>query len=388
VPAEIPLSLYVHLPWCIRKCPYCDFNSRALKGELPARAYTRALIIDLKQVLAELDGRPIDTVFFGGGTPSLFPAAAIASLLDALRDEYPVSPGVEITLEANPGTREGIDFEALLEAGVNRLSVGAQTFDADLLSRLGRIHSGADIPLTVARARQAGFDNINLDIMHGLPGQQVPQALDDLHQALALSPAHISWYQLTIEPNTVFSADPPQLPAEEVLWDIQDQGSHVLEHAGLVQYEVSAWARPGHRCRHNLNYWEFGDYVGIGAGAHEKLTLDGQVSRRARWSNPERYQRQVGLGQCRAETRWPAGEELVFEFMLNALRLRAGFTLELFSRRTGENPGRVLPRLMLAAQRGLMEQYGEGGWRPTEQGFRFLNDLQLMFLDEAAQAKV
>jgi putative oxygen-independent coproporphyrinogen III oxidase len=381
VPADIPLALYVHLPWCIRKCPYCDFNSRAVKGDLPARAYTGALITDLRHSLLELDGRPVETVFFGGGTPSLFPAGEIARLLNVLRDEYPVSPGAEITLEANPGTREGIDFEALLEAGVNRLSVGAQTFNAQMLSGLGRIHTGDDIPMTVERARQAGFENINLDIMHGLPGQQTAQALDDLRQALALGPTHLSWYQLTIEPNTVFAAHPPELPSEEILCDIQDQGRSVLERAGLVQYEVSAWSRAGDECRHNLNYWRFGDYLGIGAGAHQKLTLEGQIRRRARWSNPDRYQQEVARGQPWTESRQPRGEELVFEFMLNALRLRSGFTLDMFARRTGEDPGRVLGRLQSAAGRGLMEQWGVDGWRPSELGFRFLNDLQMIFLE-------
>ncbi|MCJ7555523.1 MAG: radical SAM family heme chaperone HemW [Gammaproteobacteria bacterium] len=383
---DIPLALYVHLPWCIRKCPYCDFNSRALKGDLPARAYTTSLIVDLRNTLAELDGRPVQTVFFGGGTPSLFPATQIARLLSVLREEYPLSAGAEITLEANPGTREGIDFDALLEAGVNRLSVGAQTFNPDMLTRLGRIHSVDDIPLTVERARKAGFDNINLDIMHGLPGQQLSMALEDLHLALALDPRHLSWYQLTIEPNTVFWANPPELPEEEILCDIQDQGRALLENAGFAQYEVSAWARQGDECRHNLNYWRFGDYLGIGAGAHEKLTLGGEIFRRARWSNPERYQQQVGKGQRWAESRQPCGEELVFEFMLNALRLRAGFTLDMFTRRTGLASATILPRLQAAAQRGLMEQWGSDGWRPTDFGLRFLNDLQMLFLDEAARA--
>jgi putative oxygen-independent coproporphyrinogen III oxidase len=381
----IPLALYVHLPWCIRKCPYCDFNSRALKGALPAQAYTQALIRDFRLAIAELDGRPVETVFFGGGTPSLFPASYIAQLLSVLREEYPLSPDAEITLEANPGTREGIDFDALLEAGVNRLSVGAQTFDPDMLHRLGRIHTGDDIPLTVEQARQAGFANINLDIMHGLPGQLPAMAANDLEQALALEPEHLSWYQLTIEPNTVFDANPPELPGEEILCDIQDRGSEILTDAGFVQYEVSAWSRPGDECRHNLNYWRFGDYLGIGAGAHEKLTLDSGIVRSARWRNPDRYQQKLAEDQRSVERKEPRGQELVFEFMLNALRLRAGFTLELYSRRTGLDPQTILPRLQRAKQRGLMETWGSDGWRPTDLGFRFLNDLQLLFLDDAAQ---
>ena len=381
----IPLALYVHLPWCIRKCPYCDFNSRALKGALPAQAYTQALIRDFRLAIAELDGRPVETVFFGGGTPSLFPASYIAQLLSVLREEYPLSPEAEITLEANPGTREGIDFDALLEAGVNRLSVGAQTFDPDMLHRLGRIHTGDDIPLTVEQARQAGFANINLDIMHGLPGQLPAMAANDLEQALALEPEHLSWYQLTIEPNTVFDDNPPELPGEEILCDIQDRGSEILTDAGFVQYEVSAWSRPGDECRHNLNYWRFGDYLGIGAGAHEKLTLDSGIVRSARWRNPDRYQQKLAEDQRSVERKEPRGQELVFEFMLNALRLRAGFTLELYSRRTGLDPQTILPRLQRAKQRGLMETWGSDGWRPTDLGFRFLNDLQLLFLDDAAQ---
>lgn len=382
---DIPLALYVHLPWCIRKCPYCDFNSRALKGSLPAQAYTQALIRDLRLGLAQLDGRPVDTVFFGGGTPSLFPAPYIAQLLEVLRDEYPVGADAEITLEANPGTREGIDFEALRETGVNRLSVGAQTFDPDMLRRLGRIHSGDDIPRTVEKARQAGFDNINLDIMHGLPGQSPSMAAHDLRQALALEPEHLSWYQLTIEPNTVFHADPPVLPSEEILCDIQDEGAGILTGAGFSQYEISAWTRPGRECRHNLNYWRFGDYLGIGAGAHEKLSLEGGIERSARWANPDRYQQKLAAGQRSVERREPSDQELIFEFMLNALRLREGFTLELFSRRTGLDPDTILPRLASARQQGLMETWGLDGWRPSDLGFRFLNDLQLQFLDDAAQ---
>ena len=382
---RIPLALYVHLPWCIRKCPYCDFNSRALKGELPSKAYTEALIRDFRLAIAQLDGRPVETVFFGGGTPSLFPASCIARLLSVVREEYPLSPEAEITLEANPGTREGIDFDALLEAGVNRLSVGAQSFDPGMLSRLGRIHSGEDIPKTVAKARLAGFRNINLDIMHGLPGQLPDMAANDLERALALEPEHLSWYQLTIEPNTVFDANPPQLPGEEVLCDIQDRGGEILGGAGFVQYEVSAWSRPGNECRHNLNYWRFGDYLGIGAGAHEKLTLESGIVRSARWRNPDRYQQMLAGEQRCMERKQPRGQELAFEFMLNALRLREGFTLALYCRRTGQDSQAVLPRLEQARQRGLMETWGSDGWRPTELGFRFLNDLQLMFLEEAAQ---
>lgn len=382
---RIPLALYVHLPWCIRKCPYCDFNSRALKGDLPAKAYTQALVRDFRLGIAQLDGRPVETVFFGGGTPSLFPASSIVRLLQVVREEYLLSPEAEITLEANPGTREGIDFDALLAAGVNRLSVGAQTFDPGMLDRLGRIHTAGDIPLTVKKARQAGFENLNLDIMHGLPGQLPDMAANDLEQALALEPEHVSWYQLTIEPNTVFDADPPELPGEEILCDIQDRGSEILTGAGFAQYEVSAWSRPGNECRHNLNYWRFGDYLGIGAGAHEKLTLDGRIVRSARWRSPDRYQQKLAADQRSVERKEPRGQELVFEFMLNALRLREGFTLELYSRRTGLDSQTALPRLKQAQQRGLMETWGSDGWRPTELGFRFLNDLQLLFLDDAAQ---
>lgn len=376
----IPLGLYVHLPWCIRKCPYCDFNSRELKGPLPARAYTTALLSDLRRGLAEAEGRTVRTVFFGGGTPSLFPAGCIADILGCLRQAGMLAADAEVTLEANPGTREHVRFDQLLEAGVNRLSLGAQSFDDRQLKALGRVHAAGDIALALREAREAGFGNINLDLMFGLPGQDVQGAAADLEAALALEPDHLSWYQLTIEPNTAFHARPPVLPDPDLAWDMQCAGQALLAGAGMTQYEVSAWSLPGRRCAHNLNYWDFGDYLGVGAGAHEKLTLAGAVERRARWRNPQRYMQEACRGTGVAERHRPGPADLVFEFMLNALRLREGFSLASFSWRTGLPAVSLLPQLRAAQARGLLEDAGER-WRPSELGFRFLNDLQAMFLE-------
>jgi len=381
--ADIPLGLYVHLPWCIRKCPYCDFNSRELKGALPVGAYAKALRQDLEQGLVELEGRAIETIFFGGGTPSLFPAQALGELLDWVRDHIQVAPGAEITLEANPGTHEHMRFEELLEAGVNRLSLGAQSFDDAQLQGLGRVHASAEIGLAFAEARRAGFQNINLDLMYGLPGQDVGAAVGDLLRALELAPEHLSWYQLTIEPNTAFHASPPALPDQDAAWEIQLAGQQVLAGAGMQQYEISAWSARDRQCAHNLNYWRFGDYLGIGAGAHEKVTVGGKVLRRARWRNPQRYQDEVALGRRFSEQRQPDPGALVFEFMLNALRLQEGFGLGQFERRTGLSSASLRPAIEAAQRRGLLST-GDGQlWCPTELGFRFLNDLQLLFLDDA-----
>jgi oxygen-independent coproporphyrinogen-3 oxidase len=346
------------------------------------KAYASALRRDLEMGLAELQGRPIETIFFGGGTPSLFPGWALGQLLEWLRDNIEVAAGVEITLEANPGTLEHVRFDELLEAGVNRLSLGAQSFDDAQLRALGRVHSSKEIGLAFAEARNAGFQNINLDLMYGLPGQDPEGAVRDLHRALELHPEHLSWYQLTIEPNTAFHASPPVLPDQDAAWDIQLAGQEVLSRAGMRQYEISAWSAPDSRCAHNLNYWRFGDYIGIGAGAHEKLTLGGQVTRRARWRNPQRYQDEVARGNRFSEQHQPRPGELVFEFMLNALRLQEGFSLEQFELRSGLARATLERGLETARRRGLLASDDGERWHPTELGFRFLNDLQLLFLDD------
>jgi len=383
----IPLGLYVHLPWCVRKCPYCDFNSRELKGALPVQAYASALRRDLEMGLAELQGRPIETIFFGGGTPSLFPGWALGQLLDWLQDNTEVAAGAEITLEANPGALEHVRFDELLEAGINRLSLGAQSFDDTQLRALGRVHSSAEIGLAFVEARNAGFRNINLDLMYGLPGQDPEGAVRDLYRALELDPEHLSWYQLTIEPNTAFHASPPVLPDQDAAWDIQLSGQEVLVQAGMRQYEISAWSTPDSRCAHNLNYWRFGDYIGIGAGAHEKLTLGGRVSRRARWRNPQRYQEEVARGNRFSEQHQPRPGELVFEFMLNALRLQEGFSLEQFELRSGLAASALGRGLEIARGRGLLASDDGERWRPTELGLRFLNDLQMLFLDDSGDGE-
>jgi oxygen-independent coproporphyrinogen-3 oxidase len=332
----IPLSLYVHFPWCVRKCPYCDFNSHPQKGELPETRYVEALLADFDAELAHADGRSIGTIFFGGGTPSLFSGAAIHRLLAGLRARASIAPDAEITLEANPGAVDAQRFDAYRCAGVNRISIGAQSFDADALARLGRIHAPGDIERAVRAARAAGFERINLDLMHGLPQQTQDAALADLERAIALGVEHLSWYQLTIEPRTAFAANPPLLPDDETLDDIERAGLAVLAQAGFVRYEVSAYARPGAAARHNLNYWSFGDYVGIGAGAHGKLTEvadDVLVERTEKPKAPERY---LGTptGALRRARRIEAGA-LPGEFMMNVLRLTEGVEASLYERRTG-----------------------------------------------------
>ncbi|MBA4503653.1 radical SAM family heme chaperone HemW [Marinobacterium marinum] len=376
-----PLSLYVHIPWCVRKCPYCDFNSHAAPEQLPEADYVAALLDDLEADLPLAGARPLQSIFIGGGTPSLFSAAAIDTLLQGIRQRIDLVPGAEITLEANPGTFERNRFEAYRDAGINRLSIGVQSFHAEYLARLGRIHN-PDEALRAAEAAVAIFPQVNLDLMHGLPGQQVEQALADLRQALEFAPGHLSWYQLTIEPNTEFHARPPQLPLDETLWDIQEQGQALLAAGGYAQYEVSAYARPGRQARHNLNYWQFGDYLGIGAGAHAKIShldADGQlhIHRRHKLRQPKGYmdplRRVAGQDPIRPEDR-------AFEFMLNALRLTEGVTTDLFSARTGVNVSTIETLLAQARQRGLLINDATR-LAPTLQGRLFLNDLLALFLD-------
>jgi putative oxygen-independent coproporphyrinogen III oxidase len=381
VPA-VPLALYVHMPWCVRKCPYCDFNSHQLKSAQPDSGYIDALINDFDTELPLLAQREIDTVFFGGGTPSLFQPVDFARLLGALRQRIAFAADAEITMEANPGTIERGSFAGYRDAGINRVSLGAQTFAPRALEALGRIHAADDTLRAVEELRAAKIDNFNLDLMYALPEQGLDAALDDVARACALQPAHISHYQLTLEPGTVFHARPPPLPDEDAAWQMQTECQSVLTGAGYAQYEVSAYARAGARCRHNLNYWQFGDYVGVGAGAHGKLSfgMPHRILRTAKPKQPREYQQRLrGARAAIGERRYIEPSELAFEFMLNALRLNEGFSIRDFGIRTGLGAEAVESTLAGAGQRGLLEAT-QDGWRPTDLGRRFLNDLQASFL--------
>lgn len=373
-----PLALYIHIPWCVRKCPYCDFNSHAASPVLPEEEYVDALLADLDQDLAAVYGRPLSSIFFGGGTPSLFSAAALGRLLAGVEQRIPFTADIEITLEANPGTFEQDKFVAYRKLGINRLSIGIQSFQPQKLEALGRIHTGDEALRAAEMARRAGFDNFNLDLMHGLPDQSLEEALDDLRQAIALAPTHLSWYQLTLEPNTVFWNQPPELPEDDILWDIQEAGQALLAEHGFSQYEVSAYARSGKAARHNLNYWSFGDFIGIGAGAHGKLSHpDGRIVRTWKTRLPKDY---LNPGkQFKAGEKTLTADELPFEFLMNALRLTQGVDAELFAQRTG------LPLQTLAAARAEAEQKGLLQVEPTRlvataRGQLFLNDLLQYFL--------
>jgi putative oxygen-independent coproporphyrinogen III oxidase len=385
----IPLTLYVHMPWCVRKCPYCDFNSHQLKSARPDSAYITALLRDFEREIARLPGRRIECVFFGGGTPSLFAPEDFALLLAEIRSRSDLAADAEITLEANPGTIERGRFAGYAEAGVNRVSLGAQSFDARILQRLGRIHSPEDTERAVEELRAAGIGNFNLDLMYALPGQTLEAALRDVRRACALGPTHISYYQLTLEQGTVFYTRPPPLPDEETAWSIQTGGQEILAAAGFEQYEVSAYARAGARCRHNLNYWLFGDYIGIGAGAHGKVSISipQRILRTVKPKQPGEYQVRMTRESSAApsgsvdgdDCRSVAPRDLPFEFMLNALRLNEGFSDECFEARTGLPLDTVRDKLEDAKRQGLLE-VRQRGWRPTSLGRRFLNDLQAAFL--------
>ncbi|HEY2780958.1 MAG TPA: radical SAM family heme chaperone HemW [Steroidobacteraceae bacterium] len=379
---DASLALYVHLPWCVRKCPYCDFNSHQLKSGQPDAAYIDALIRDFDMESPRLDGRRIDTVFFGGGTPSLFAPADFARLLGALKQRIAFADDAEITLEANPGTIERGRFLGYAEAGINRVSLGAQSFDARALSVLGRIHSPEDTLRAVEELKGAKLENFNLDLMYALPGQSLEEAERDVRIACSLAPAHISYYQLTLEPGTVFHSRPPVLPDEDAAWQIQLAGQKLLQEAGYAQYEVSAYARPGARCRHNLNYWLFGDYAGIGAGAHGKISLrvPDKILRTVKPKQPRDYQdRLAQAANSAGESSCIAPADLPFEFMLNALRLNDGFSAACYRARTGLELEFLDEKIARAQDRGLLEPIA-GGWRPTERGRTFLNDLQASFL--------
>jgi oxygen-independent coproporphyrinogen-3 oxidase len=378
-----PLALYVHFPWCVRKCPYCDFNSHAIKGPVPEQRYVELLVRDFERQMAGLGGRPVTTVFLGGGTPSLFTPDAIDRLFAGFRRFGKFAPRVEVTLEANPGTIERGRFSEYRAAGVNRVSLGAQSFNARHLARLGRIHSAHDTQVAVAELASAGIENFNLDLMYGLPDQTLAEALADLEGALALEPSHLSHYQLTLEPGTAFFHAPPALPADDEAWQMQlESQARIAEH-GFDQYEVSAYARPGRECRHNRNYWEFGDYIGIGAGAHGKLTdvRQSRISRTERPRSPREYMESIESGQppsaCDIAT-----ADLPFEFALNGLRLKAGFSPALYESRTGLAVATLAKAVARANNRGLLEQDGHEAWRCSELGYRFLNDLLQLFLAE------
>ena len=374
-----PLSLYVHLPWCLKKCPYCDFNSHEMTGgELPERRYLDALLADLDVCLPLIWGRSVQTIFIGGGTPSLFSPEAIERLLSQLRARLKLAADCEITLEANPGTFEKDRFRAFREAGVTRLSVGVQSFNDEQLKRIGRVHDSAQAIAALEEAAHC-FDTFNLDLMYALPGQTLADLQQDVRQALAFAPPHLSIYHLTIEPNTYFAKYPPQVPEDDMAYAMLDLISERTELAGLQRYEVSAYAKPGHHCRHNLNYWQFGDYLGIGAGAHGKLSFAHRIVRQVKVREPRLYMERALAGQAMAQEEEVARADLPFEFMLNALRLRQGFALSEFSERTG---------LALTAIQQPLEQAEHKGWvkrdlqrvQPTERGFDFLSDLQELFL--------
>jgi putative oxygen-independent coproporphyrinogen III oxidase len=369
-----PLSLYVHLPWCARKCPYCDFNSHQSAGEPPFEAYVDALLDDLSLDLPWAQGRECQTIFIGGGTPSLFPGAAIRRLLAGVRERLPLAEDAEITLEANPGSAEAARFAAYREAGVNRLSIGVQSFDDRSLAALGRVHDAGAALHAVSAARAAGFSNINLDLMHGLPGQDAAAAALDLATAIAQGVPHLSWYQLTIEPNTVFHSRPPVLPVEDELAGIQLQGEEQLARAGYGQYEVSAYAQPGHRCRHNLNYWGFGDYLGIGAGAHGKISLpqEGRVIRSRRSRVPKDYL--AALPAARRDVSAVDADELPLEFLMNALRLNEGVAAGDFEARTGIALAQLDAELSALRSKGLLVE-DTRRLRTTPTGFRFLDSV-------------
>ena len=376
-----PLALYIHLPWCVRKCPYCDFNSHEARGDIPQDKYIEALLRDLEWDRPRVEGRPIQSIFLGGGTPSLFSPEAVARLLAGVWTRLPVAQDAEVTLEANPGTVELERFRGFRQAGINRLSIGIQSFEPEKLRALGRIHGPEEALRAAQAARAAGFENFNLDLMFGLPGQTVEQALADVRTAIELGATHISAYQLTVEPNTLFHARPPKLPDDDTIWEMQQAIQDLLAENGFKQYEVSAYARPGFECRHNLNYWTFGDYLGIGAGAHGKITESEGIARLWKVKNPKDYLAKAGTTGALGGEQRLTPRDVTAEFMLNALRLKDGFSLHLFPERTGLSIGAIRTTLADARTRGLLEP-DDALVRPTELGYRFLNDLAALFLTE------
>jgi len=374
-----PLALYIHFPWCVRKCPYCDFNSHTVRDGIPEDAYIAALIADLEHSLPDIWGRRVHSIFFGGGTPSLMSPAALDRLLTAVRARVPLSPEAEITLEANPGTVEAGRFAGFRDAGVNRLSIGVQSFDDRHLAALGRIHDAGEAQRAIDLAQRT-FERVNIDLMYALPQQSMAEAMQDVTRALASGVTHLSCYHLTLEPNTPFAAHPPDLPDEDSSADMQEAIEERLAGAGFVHYETSAFAQPGRQCLHNLNYWQFGDYLGIGAGAHGKLSFHDRVRRDMRHKHPNAYLEAAARGDFVQESRDVSVAELPFEFMMNAARLNDGFALDLFERHTALPLDVLMPRLLAAREDGLLELDG-GRVKPTLRGRRFLNELLQRFLD-------
>lgn len=373
----LPLSLYIHIPWCIRKCPYCDFNSHKSPEILPEQSYVQALIADLTADLSLFSPREISSIFIGGGTPSLFSAEAYHSLLTQLKHHLPFAHDIEITMEANPGSVEQQRFTDYRQLGINRLSLGIQSFNPVHLKALGRIHDDKQAHNAIDAARKAGFDNLNLDIMHGLPNQTVAQGLEDLSHALAYKPEHLSWYQLTIEPNTVFYKENPPLPSEDDAYILEEEGFVRLNEAGFTRYEISAFSKPNKQARHNLNYWLFGDYLGIGAGAHGKITTGDKVQRTRKQRQPKDYQNTEKPFLAAIES--VTGEELLFEFMLNTTRLEQPIPFELFSKTTGLELSLLFPKLKLAQNKNLIA-LTDTHWQVTPFGRRYTNNLQSIFL--------
>jgi len=377
----IPLSLYIHIPWCVRKCPYCDFNSHEIKKELPEAEYISALVRDLEQELPAVWGRKIQSIFIGGGTPSTLSPESYDALFSQLRARLIIMPDTEITMEVNPGTVDQYKLSEYQKTGVNRLSIGAQSFNNDLLQRIGRIHDRRAAFNAVESAHHAGFENINLDIMFGLPTQTIEQGQSDIKNAIALEPTHISFYELTIEPNTLFYKQPPTLPTENKMIQIQETGKTLLSENGFQQYEISAYAKSQRQCKHNLNYWQFGDYIGIGAGAHGKITSpeNMNITRRAKLRSPQDYMDKAGLDASVSSTRELSDNDRILEFMMNALRLNDGFPVTLFEERTGLDIALIEDTINKAMDNDLIEQTSER-LRPTEKGRNYLNDLTQLFM--------
>lgn len=376
-----PLSLYIHVPWCVQKCPYCDFNSHAQKGELPHLEYVAALLEDLEQDLKWAQGRPLSSIFIGGGTPSLLTVAAMQALLDGVRARIPLTADCEITMEANPGTVEADKFAGFQKAGINRISIGVQSFQQEKLTRLGRIHGPEEARKAAVLAHAIKLPTFNLDLMHGLPDQSLDDALYDLQQAIDCAPPHLSWYQLTIEPNTAFASKPPRLPEDDTLWDIYEQGHAILTARGYRQYEISAYAKEGYQCRHNLNYWRFGDYLGIGCGAHGKVTdlASGQILRTAKVKHPKGY---LDLARPYLDEQWQVTEyDLPLEYFMNRFRLFEPAPKAEFEAYTGLPLERVETVLDIARSKELIEDLGDS-WQLTALGHRYLNVLLELFMDE------
>jgi len=377
-----PLSLYVHIPWCVRKCPYCDFNSHALNSELPERDYIHALLADCQHDQHHIQGRKFHSIFIGGGTPSLFSAESLDRLLSGLRQQIAFDEQIEITLEANPGTLEQGKFKEFRDIGINRLSIGVQSFNNDMLGRLGRIHDRRAAIKAAEAAHDAGFDNFNLDVMFALPNQTRAEAIKDLEYAVALEPTHISWYQLTIEPNTLFHHQPPSLPPDDLAWEIQSQGQHYLAEQAYAQYEISAYSR-NQPCAHNLNYWQFGDYLGIGAGAHGKIThpIEERIQRTQRIRHPQQYMAQAATPEVISQTRELQQADKILEFMMNTMRLQAGVDIDLFESRTGLARTDLEPAINKAMELKLMHR-DDNALKATPHGQQYLNELLELFLPE------